>query len=71
MRNFNLKIKLDNGKVINYKTTMPVDTTVTEITSTLSEDTKCIILKQPNGSETLVNARHIMYINVAEDTDPA
>ena len=71
MRNFNLKIKLDDGKVINYKTMTSVDTTVTEITSTLSEDAKYIILKQPNGSDTLVNARHTVYINVAEDTDPA
>ena len=71
MRNFKIKIKLDEGNEISYKTTMPVDTTVTEITSTLSEDTKYIILKQPNGSETLINACHIVYINVAEDTDPA
>lgn len=71
MRNFNLKIKLDDGKVINYKTTTSVDTTVTEMTSTLSEATKYLVLKQPNGSETLVNTRHIVYINVAEDTDPA
>lgn len=71
MRNFNLKIKLDDGKLINYKTTTSVDTTVTEMTSTLSEATKYLILKQPNGSETLINARHIVYINVAEDTDPA
>ena len=71
MRNFKIKIKLDEGNEISYKTTTSVDMTVEEMTSTLSESTTYLILKQPNGSETLINARHIVYINVAEDTDPA
>lgn len=71
MRNFKVKIILDDGNEINYKTTTSVDMSVTEMTSRLSEVTNYLILKQPDGSETLVNARHIVYINVAEDTDPA
>lgn len=71
MRNFKVKIMLDDGSEINYKTTTSVDMSVTEMTSRLSEVTNYLILKQPDGSETLVNARHIVYINVAEDTDPA
>lgn len=71
MRNFEIKIMLDDGNEINYKTTTSVDMSVTEMTSRLSEVTNYLILKQPDGSETLVNARHIVYINVAEDTDPA
>lgn len=71
MRNFKVKIMLDDGNEINYKTTTSVDMSVTEMTSRLSEVTNYLILKQPDGSETLVNARHIVYINVAEDTDPA
>lgn len=71
MRNFKIKIKLDDRNEINYKTTTSVDMSVTEMTSRLSEVTNYLILKQPDGSETLVNARYIVYINVAEDTDPA
>lgn len=71
MRNFKIKIKLDEGNEISYKTTTSVDMSVTEMTSRLSEVTNYLILKQPDSSETLVNARHIVYINVAEDTDPA
>lgn len=71
MRNFKVNITLDDGNEINYKTTTSVDMSVTEMTSRLSEVTNYLILKQPNGSETLVNACHIMWINVAEDTDPA
>lgn len=71
MRNFKVKIMLDDGNEINYKTTTSVDMSVTEMTSRLSEVTNYLILKQPDGSETLVDARHIVYINVAEDTDPA
>lgn len=71
MRNFKVKIMLDDGNEINYKTTTSVDMSVTKMTSRLSEVTNYLILKQPDGSETLVNARHIVYINVAEDTDPA
>lgn len=71
MRNFKVKIMLDDGNEINYKTTTSVDMSVTEMTSRLSEVTNYLILEQPDGSETLVNARHIVYINVAEDTDPA
>ena len=71
MRNFKIKIKLDEGNEISYKTTTPVDMTVEEMTSRLSEVTRYFILKQPNGSETLFNARHVVWVNVAEDTDPA
>lgn len=71
MRNFKITIKLDEGHEINYKTTTSVDMSVEEMTSRLSEVTKYFILKQPNGSETLVNARHVVWVNVAEDTDPA
>ena len=71
MRNFKIKIKLDEGNEISYKTTTPVDMTVEEMTSRLSEVTRYFILKQPNGSETLFNARHVVWVNVAEDTDPS
>ena len=71
MKNFKIMVKLDGGNEINYKTTTSVDMSVTEMTSRLSEVTNYLILKQPDGSETLVNARHIVWINVAEDTDPA
>lgn len=71
MKNFKIRVKLDNANEINYKTTTSVDMTVVEMTSRLSEVTNYLILKQPDGSETLVNARHIVWINVAEDTDPA
>lgn len=71
MRNFKIKIKLDEGNEISYKTTTSVDMTVEEMTSRLSKATDYLILKQPDGSATLVNARHIVWINVAEDTDPA
>lgn len=71
MKNFKIRVKLDGGNEINYKTATSVDTTVVEMTSRLSEVTNYLILKQPDGSETLVNARHIVWINVAEDTDPA
>lgn len=71
MRNFKIKIKLDEGNEISYKTTTSVDMTVEEMTSRLSEVTGYFILTQPNGSETLFNARHVVWVNVAEDTDPA
>ena len=71
MRNFKIKIKLDEGNEISYKTTTSVDMTVEEMTSRLSEVTRYFILKQPNGFETLFNARHVVWVNVAEDTDPA
>lgn len=71
MRNFKIKIKLDEGNEISYKTTTSVDMTVEEMTSRLSEVTRYFILTQPNGSETLFNARHVVWVNVAEDTDPA
>ena len=71
MRNFKVKIMLDDGNEINYKTTTSVDMSVTEMTSRLSEVTNYLILKQPDGSETLFNARHVVWVNVAEDTDPA
>lgn len=71
MRNFKIKIKLDDGKEIKYETTTSVDMTVKEMTSRLSEVTNYLILTQPDGSETLFNARHIVWINVAEGTDPA
>ena len=71
MRNFKIKIKLDEGNEISYKTTTSVDMTVEEMTSRLSEVTRYFILKQPNGAETLFNARHVVWVNVAEDTDPA
>lgn len=71
MKNFKIRVKLDGGNEIIYKTTTSVDMTVVEMTSRLSEVTNYLILKQPDGSETLVNARHIVWINVAEDTDPA
>lgn len=71
MKNFKITIKLDDGNDIVYKTATTVETTVTGMTSKLSEVTNYLILKQPDGSERLVNARHIVYINVAEDTDLA
>ena len=71
MQNFKIKIKLDDGNEINYETTTSVDSNVDEMASRLSEATKYLILKQPDGSAVLVNARHIVWINVAEDTDPA
>ena len=71
MKNFKITIKLDDGNDIVYKAATSVETTVTEMTSKLSEVTNCLILKQPDGSERLVNARHIVYINVAEDKDLA
>lgn len=71
MKNFNIKVKLDAGNDIIYKAEMPVDMTVAEMTSELSGVTNFLILKQPDGSEKLINARHIVYINVSEDTDPA
>lgn len=71
MKNFKIRIKLDVGNEINYKAATSDDTSVVEMSSRLSEVTKFLILKQPDGSDTLVNARHIVWINVAEDTDPA
>lgn len=71
MKDFKIKIKLDDGNEIDYRTTTSVDSNVTEMTSRLSETTNYLILTQPDGSETLVNARHIVWINVAEDIDPA
>lgn len=71
MKNFKIRIKLDVGNDIIYKAATSDDTTVVEMSSRLSEVTRFLILKQPDGSETLFNARHIVWINVAEDTDPA
>ena len=71
MKNFKIRVKLDGGNEIIYKTTTSVDMTVVEMTSRLSEVTSYLILKQPDGSETLVNARHLVGINGAEDADPA
>ncbi len=71
MKNFKIRIKFDVGNDIIHKIEMPVDMTVAEMTSELLEAADYLILKQPDGSETLINARHIVYINVAEDTDLA
>lgn len=71
MWNFKINVKLDDGNEISHETTTSVDSNVDEMASRLSKATDYLILKQPDGSATLVNARHIVWINVAEDTDPA
>lgn len=71
MRNFKIKVELDDGNEISYETTTFIDSDVGEMASRLSKATDYLILKQPDGSATLVNARHIVQINVVKDTDPA
>jgi len=74
MKVFKVKLFMDDGNEFEYTPKTPVGMTIDEMTTKLVNLERWLVADGPNGSISLINARHIKWITVKEaerETDPA
>lgn len=66
MKTFKIKLFMDDGNEFEYMSQTSVDMTTDEMAAKMVNLTKWLILKQPDGSAGIINARHIKWFTVKE-----
>lgn len=66
MKTFKIKLFMDDGNEFEYMSQTSVDTTTDEMAAKMVDLTKWLILKRPDGSAEIINARHIKWFTVKE-----
>ena len=74
MKVLKVKLFMDDGNEFEYTPKTPVGMTINEMTTKLVNLESWLVANGPDGSTSLINARHIKWITVKEverETNPA